>query len=273
MMSATQEHSVSPHKQGQVRLQFDNPPVTETAIGFYFQKIEGWHLLHQGVLWDKFLPKYPELETLPTILDVAPQQKVLFDLNSPTLRTGFTNRERTQLVQVQDGLLLHNWRKTTESPKYHRYAELREQLREDWSTFRGYLRQRSLKEPVVSRCEVSYFNNLVRNEDWKDFSDLSEIFTVWRGLPHSNSYGTVQMAVFNVFYQLDSGVANIAVQPAIRSSDGKEIIQFTLTCSVTPKTSEDDELFHCLDECHENARRVFVDFTTDEVRERWRQIK
>jgi len=272
-MSTTQEHSVSPHKQGQVRLHFDNPPVTETSIGFYFQKIEGWNLLHQGVLWERFRAKYPVLEILPPILDVAPQTKLHLDLTSPIMRTGFSNREKTQLVQIQDGLLLHNWRKTTESPEYHRYAETRQQLHEDWNTFWGYLRQNSLKDPAVSRCEVSYFNHFVRNEDWKDFSELSDIFTVWKALPQSSSYGTVHMAGFNVFYQLDSGVANIAVQPAIRSSDGKEIIQFTLTSSALPQSSEEGELFRCLDECHENARRVFVDFTTEKVRERWKQTR
>jgi uncharacterized protein (TIGR04255 family) len=271
-MNTTQEHLVSPHKQGQVRLHFENPPVTETSIGFYFQRIEGWNVLHQGVLWDKFRAKYPVLEVLPPILDVAPQTKFHLDLSSPIMRTGFSNHEKTQLVQIQDGLLLHNWRKTTESPEYHRYEEVRQRLREDWSIFLSYLRQTSLKDPVVSRCEVSYFNNFVRNEDWKDFSELSDIFTVWKGLPQ-DSYGTVQMAGFNVFYQLDSGIANIAVQPAIRSNDGKEIIQFTLTSSAPPRISEEEELFRCLDECHENARRVFVDFTTEKARERWKQSR
>ena len=132
------------------------------------------------------------------------------------------------------------------------------------------MKERLAKEPAVSRCEVTYFNHLVRNEDWKDFSDLAEIFTPWRGVPPS--YGTVQMATFNVFYQLDTGFVNIAVQPGIRSNDGKEIIQFTLSSSVLPKNSENEELFRCLtDEAHENAQRAFADFTTEKARERWKQ--
>jgi uncharacterized protein (TIGR04255 family) len=247
-----------------------NPPVTETSVGFYFQKIEGWHILHQGLLWKKFQTIYPELEILPTIVESAPQQRIQFDLNAPVLRTGFADTTRTQLVQIQDGLLLHNWRKTSEAPKYERYEMVCSHLRNDWGTFRDYLREEKLKGPVVSRCEMSYFNHLVRNEDWKEFSELSEIFTVWRALPASASYGTVQIAAFNVLYRLDSGTANVAVQPAIRANDGKEIIQFSLSSSVVPKSSEDEELFRCLDECHENAQRAFVDFTTDGARERWR---
>ncbi len=260
---------MSPHKQGQARLQLANPPVTETSIGFYFQKIEGWHLLHQGILWEKFRTKYPVLEFLPTILD-APQQKIQLDFNSPILRTGFADTTRTQLVQIQDGLLLHNWRKTPEAPKYNRYEMVRSLLREDWKTFCSYLREASLKDPVVSRCEMSYFNHLVRGVEWKDFSDLPEIFTTWRGVSQPAASGALQMAAFNVAYRVGRGMVNVVAQPGIRSNDGKEVIQLTLSSSVAPNNSQEEELFQCLDECHEYAGSAFVDFTTDKARERWR---
>ena len=76
--------------------------------------------------------------------------------------------------------------------------------------------------------------------------------------------------MFNVAYRVDKGIVNVAVQPGIRSNDGKEVIQLTLSSSVAPNNSEDEELFRTLDECHENAARAFVDFTTDKVRERWK---
>jgi uncharacterized protein (TIGR04255 family) len=272
-VSTTQEHPVSPHKQGQANLQLENPPVVETSVGFHFAKLEGWHLLRQGLLWGKFRPEYPELEILPMIVQAATPQTFQFDMNSPVMRTGFTDKSRTQLVQIQDGLLLHNWRKTNESPQYKRYDAIRSRLRSDWATFRAYLHEESLKDPVVLRCEMSYFNHLVRNEDWKDFADLSDTFTVWKGLPESSSYGTAQVAAFNVMHQLDSGTVNVIAQPGIRPSDGKEVIQFSLTSSVKPKSSDDEELFRCLDECHENARRAFFDFTTDKARNRWREIR
>ena len=261
---------MSPQRQGQTSLRFNNPPVTETSVGFYFQKIEGWHLLHQGLLWSKFRTEYSELEILPTIMDAGPQHRLQLDFNAPVLRTGFSDSTRTKLVQIQDGLLLHNWRKTPEAPKYKRYEMVRSLFREDWNIFRGYLREASLKDPIVSKCEMSYFNHLVRGEEWKDFSDLSEIFTTWRGVSQPAASGTLQMAAFNVAYRVDRGIVNVAVQPGIRSNDGKEVIQLTLSSYVAPNNSEDEELFRTLDECHENAARAFVDFTTDKVRERWK---
>jgi uncharacterized protein (TIGR04255 family) len=261
------------NRQGQIRMEFGNPPVAETAIGFYFQRVEGWNVLHYGALWERFRTKYPEYEFLPLILDSPPQPNIALDFASFPIRVGFADKTKTQLVQTQNGLFLHNWRKTADVPEYQRYETIRSQLRQDWNTLRDYLRERSLKDPAVTRCQMDYFNHLVRGEEWQDLSDLPKTFTVWRGLKQSGASGKLQMASFSVSYGVERGTVNIVVQPAIRTSDGKEIIQFTLSSSVVPANSEDEELFTSLDDCHNNAARAFIDFTTAEARERWKQNK
>lgn len=272
-MTTMQERSLSPHKLGKATLHLANPPVAETSAGFYFQKVEGWSILHQGLLWDRFRQRYPLLEILPTIVDPARQPIIQFTPDAPLLRTGFTDPSKTQLVQFQDTLLMHNWRKSDKDPTYHRYERLKQNLRDDWATFTDFLRHNSLGEPVVPRCEMSYFNHLVRGQDWSDFSELSDFFTVWRTPPADAAFGTIQIAAFNVLYKLETGTVAVLVQPAILASDGKEIIQFSLAASAPPKNSQTDALFACLDECHENAHRAFVDFTTEAARERWKQQK
>jgi uncharacterized protein (TIGR04255 family) len=269
-MSTTQEHFVSSGKREQARVELGNPPIAETSVGFYFKRIDGWNAVHQGALWARFHSKYPELELLPPVVDAAPQTRVSFDIASFLVRTCFVDKTKTHLVQVQDGLLLHNWRKTTDSLHYQRYESMRELLREDWNNLREYVRERSFKIPSVTRCEMSYFNHLVRGEEWQDFSDLPKIFTMWRGVPESNASGTLQMASFAMSYRIERGTVNVAVVPAVRSTDGKELIQFSLTSSVEPNSSDDEELFRCLNDCHENAARAFIEFTTDQARERWR---
>ena len=267
-MTTTQEHAVS--FSNQTRIDLANPPVAETSVGFYFHRIEGWNPVHQGALWEKFRTKYPGLEILPPVVDAASPPKVILDFASFLIRTAFVDHTKTQLVQIQDGLVLHNWRKTAGTPEYQRYETIRSLLREDWRNFQSYLQERSLKSTAVTRCEMSYFNHLVRNEEWEEFSDLSKLFTVWRGIPEPSAGGKLQMASFAVSYRIEKGTVNISVQPAIRSNDGKEIIQFTLTSSIVPGGSDEQELFQCLDECHENAARAFVEFTTEQARERWK---
>lgn len=272
-MTTSQEQAVSSSEQKGIRMEFGKPPVAETAVGFYFEKIEGWSILHHGALWERFRPKYPDYEFLPTILDTPPQPNSMFDVSSFPVRVGFVDKTKTQLVQTQNGLLIHNWRKRAESDEYQRYQTIRSQLQEDWSVLNAYLLKMSLKIPCVTRCQMDYFNHLVRGEEWQDFSDLPKTFAVWRGLQQSAVTGKLQMASFSVSYRLDRGTVNIVVQPAIRTNDGKEIIQFTLSSSMVPTNSGDEELFACLDECHNNAARAFIDFTTDEARERWKQTK
>jgi len=275
-MTTTQEHEVSArNEQRQFRISFCNPPVAEVAAGFYFQKIEGWNILHQGALWERFRNQYPDSEFFAPIVD-APlkfpiQLNITDTVASMLVRAGFVDKTKTQLVQTQDGLLIHNWRKTPGHPEYHRYESIRTHLNDDWRIFRSYLRDKSLGTPSVTRCQIDYFNHLVRGEAWQDFSELPRIFTAWRGLLKSPKDSTLQAASFSVSYTMGRGTINIVVQPAIRNIDGKELIQFTLSSSMPPTSSTDDGLFSCLDECHDNAARAFVDFTTDEARERWNQ--
>jgi len=273
-MSPIQEHSLSRQRQGKVQLGLRNPPVFETSVGFHFNRLEGWHVLHQGLLWERFREKYPEAEFFPPmpLIDAQGQMRVELNASSPIARTGFVNKAKTQLVQIQDGLLLHNWRKTAGSPEYMRYENVCSSFREDWTIFRKYLAEEGLKQPSVTRCEMTYFNQLVRGKDWEEFSELAEILVVCGSLPPAHtSFGTVQIGAFNLAYNLTSGTVNVVVQPAVRASDGKEIIQFSLTSIATPKSSDDQELFRSLDECHENAQRAFFDFTTEKARERWKQ--
>jgi uncharacterized protein (TIGR04255 family) len=274
VMTTTQEHPVSfSDRHGEARMEFSNPPVAETSLGFYFQKIDGWNVLHHGALWERFRSKYPDYEFLPLVIDVQPQGQpgLTLNLSSPPLRVGFVDKTKTQLVQMQDNFFLHNWRKTSHVLEYQRYETVKAQLREDWNILQSYLQDSSLKQPAVARCQMDYFNHLVRGVDWQDFADLPGIFTVWRGVQQSTASGELQTVSFNLSYRLASGTVNVAVQPAIRTNDGKEIIQFTLSSSVASSKAEGEGLFASLDECHANAALAFLDFTTDRAREKWRQ--
>jgi len=272
-MTITQERALSfSGQQDEIRMEFGKPPVAETAVGFYFEKIEGWNILHHGALWERFKPKYPDCEFLPTILDTPPQLNNMFDLSNVPIRVGFVDKTKTQLVQTQNGLLIHNWRKRAENDRYQRYQTIRSQLQEDWNILNTYLHESSLKISKVTRCQVDYFNHLVRGEEWQDFTDLPKTFRVWRGLEQP-VVGNLEMASFSVSYRVAGGTVHILVQPAVRTSDGKEVIQFTLSSSIAPTNPSDDDLFACLDKCHNYATQAFIDFTTEEARERWKQNK
>src|SRR5690242_20146090 len=113
-------HSPLPAKS----MDLKKPPVVETALGCYFSPIDKWNVLHFGVLWTKFRAKYPHVEVPPPVgQQVALPVSVHWapgDVLIP-IRALFTDVQKTQLVQLQTDLFLHNWRKTESADQYEHY--------------------------------------------------------------------------------------------------------------------------------------------------------
>jgi uncharacterized protein (TIGR04255 family) len=254
-------------------MDFDKPPVAETSLGFFISKIPGWNVLHFGALWERFKKKYPLTEFPPPIISgiVGPPITLQWTPSESMipLRILFTDTSRTQLVQVQNDFFFHNWRKTDKTPNYAHYDQMLPLFKEDWGTFLEFLKIEGLDRPKVLRCEMSYFNHIVRGQDWENFEDLPRLFRVWRGFDKSGVFTNLEVAAFNVAHSVGKGKAQIVVSPGVRTADGKEILQMNVTASVVPNGSEDEVLFEALGECHHIALTSFDSFMTDEALNKW----
>ncbi|MGH9681686.1 MAG: hypothetical protein ACRD4Y_17200, partial [Candidatus Acidiferrales bacterium] len=142
---------------------------------------------------------------------------------------------------------------------------------EDWRRFSSFLGEQGLKRPAISRCEMSYFNHLVRGADWNDYSDVPDIFPVWNAGTLKGPANKPSTVAFSMSHSISEGSVSFAVQPGVREADGKEIIQLTVTASTYPSNQEDAELFDCLNLCHENAVNGFISFTTDKMHKTWKR--
>ncbi len=253
---------------------FKKPPVVETSAGFHFIPMQGWTVLHYGLLWEKLAARYQRSEFNPPILEpgeisVDPTKGFA---NLP-VRVSFVDASNTNLVQVQNNFILHNWRKSETLSLYQHYSATRDALTTDWRTFRDFLSQHSLKFTEVVRCEASYFNHLVRGESWQSYSELPELFPAWKGTsPDGALLSTPQMIGITASYSRKDGMLQIASQPALRQ-DGKEIIQLTITATGRPPAQGDDSLFGCLDGCHQAAVHGFIEFTSEKLHSRWERIR
>jgi len=257
-----------------VRLDLERPPVVETSLGFYFSRVAGWNILHFGALWEKFRAKYPITEFPPPILPNIASPPFKFEWNPSDsivpIRACFTNAQKTQLVQLQQELFLHNWRKTDATSDYQHYDTILPLFKQDWATFLEFLAERGLHRPKVARCEMSYFNHIVRGEEWQEFADLPRLFRAWRGFEGDEVFKNPELVAFNVVQKVGKGQVMVAVSPAVRTIDGKEILQLNVTGTVVPTDSEDDGLFAGLGECHEIALKGFQSFVSEESMTRWR---
>ena len=66
-----------------------------------------------------------------------------------------------------------------------------------------------------------------------------------------------------------NGALVVNVQPAIRNSDSKEIIQFRLTATGEPKSSNLDDILSCFDAERNWIVRSFLEMTTAKMHQVW----
>lgn len=251
---------------------FERPPVAETALGVVFAPISRWTLLHFGLFWDKVRQNYPTTEVRtaagPGELRFSAGEGV--DFNAFPVRTVFVDSSGTQLIQVQRNAFIRNWRQTEQTTDYEHYENVRPLFERDWKVFQGFLDEESLGGVEVVQCEVTYINHLVRGKEWETFGDVSRIFRVWSGGKVGDLRAS-QMVSFMTAYELpnNTGRLQVTVQPGIRKSDSKEIIQFVLTATGKPASSNLSDILKWLDIGHVAVVTGFKEFTTPDMHSYW----
>lgn len=251
---------------------FQRPPVAETALGVVFAPLAGWSVLHFGLLWERFRELYPETE----IKTAGGPGEVRFtategiDFSALPIKAMFIDRSGNQLVQIQRNAFIRNWRQTEQSVEYEHYENVRPLFQRDWKTFCGFLDSEELGQVEVVQCEVTYINHLVRGKEWQTFDDVSRIFRIWAGA-NVDSLSASQMVSFVTVFELPekAGTLQVVLQPGLRKRDAKEIIQFSLTATGKPADSSSAEILKWLDLGHVAVVSSFRDLTTPEMHGHW----
>ena len=256
---------------GQSSPVFDSPPVVETALGMRFAPIEGFSVVHFGQLLNAFRSDYDHFELKPPLGSTV---QFSFDAQSASfnipMRCWYVNADNTQLVQVQNDLLIRNWRATPEKKQYQHFDTISPLFRRDWEKFCDFLGEHGMPRPAVWQCEVTYVNHLIRGREWNTFEDLPRLFPIWRPPDVGGIFQTTEMAAFNTTFKLPDGAGriNFNLQPGV-TSEGKEILQLTVTASGKPASQENADLYEWLDYGHFAVVNGFVRFTSPEAHKMW----
>lgn len=127
--------------------------------------------------------------------------------------------------------------------------------------------------PDVSSCEVTYINHLEKGAGWHDFADLSNVLKCWSPCRAGDYLPPARAVTLEAFYEMlpEKGSLLVNLLPAIRSFDGKEILQLTLVARCQPHSSGLDDLLRCLDLGRQWIVRGFNDLTTDAMHNIWRK--
>lgn len=258
---------------------FENPPAVETYLGVHFHPLENWKIPHFGLFWNHIKREYPKVEVRPALISGevpsfelaigGPQAEM-----NPPVRCWFINQSETRLIQVQNNLFIHNWRRPAGGDEqYSHYDDLRPIFEEEWRRFTDFLAEQAIGKVNVTMCEATYINHLDRGVGWESFADIPEVFPCWSGLTSGSFLPPPQTAAIRAFYRMKQpeGQLEIAAQPAIRQTDAREIIQLNVTGRCKPASSDQRDILLSLDAAREWVVRGFTDFTSTKMHEVWRR--
>lgn len=257
---------------------FKNPPAVETYLGVHFDPLEGWKLPHYGLFWNRIRHDYPKVEVRPPI---ASREGMSFEfvgmtepqgeLNIPA-RCWFINQDNMRLIQVQNNIFIHNWRRHAGTGEpYSHYDDLRPIFEQEWHRFTEFVRDENIGIPKANLCEVAYINHLDRGVGWQGLAELPEVFPCWSGVTSGGYLPSPQAVAIRAFYRMKEpeGVLEVSLQPALRQADAKDIFQLTLTGRCKPMSSDESSIISALDAAREWVVRGFTDFTSTKMHEIW----
>lgn len=251
---------------------YDNPPVIETVIGVEFEPIHSWQIPHFGLFWSLIRSEYQECSVQPPLPDQVEkfgnERNVLtINLNPhPNARCWFFDKNSNWLLQIQNNRFLSNWKRNKSS--YPNYQGFYDRFEGEWNKFNNFLANENLGKPKLLQCEVSYINHI---EVFTDFNNLTEIFPVWAGYKKESFLPNPEAVAINTVYIIpeNRGRLYIAMQPVVRHSDIKTVIQLSVTAKL--KIASNQEMKEVISVAHEWVVKGFTDFTSDKIHESWQR--
>lgn len=266
---------------------YDQPPVTEVALGVQFESLPGLNTVEVGALWERFARKYPLTEDQPLLSpaievpmpDIG-RSRIRLQLGEvAAVRSWFLSRDRSRLIQVQRDRLLHNWRRDEGDGLYPRYSALLKSFRSAYTTLDRFVKERELGEIVVQQCEVTYINHIDAGTTWRRHGQAHKLVTPltgrysdrWLGEPEQ-----VQLAERHAITDEDGefiGRLHITLEPVLRLDDRNPAYALTLTARGAPLSAGLKGAVAFLDVGHEQVVRGFTSFTSASMQKEWGRTK
>lgn len=251
---------------------FSNPPLTEVVCSFRFKYLDRLFAPFLGSYWDRIKDEYSILEEKPPIasissegMDVGSPEDLEFVLNP---RFWFTNPENYSLIQVQKNRFIHNWRKKDEEAQYPRYKTVSKEFFNRFEEFENFLSEFKIGKIEPLEYELTYVNHIPSGDCWNSLDDLSGVLKSFKGKTwQTNKLKELRGFNWTSNYELPdaNGLLISKVQSAIRNSDRKEFLQFSLIARGIDKNRSIDQMKPWFDMAHEWIVEGFSDLTSDAI--------
>lgn len=264
---------------------FERPPVTEVVLSIQFAALTAFRTLHVGLLWDKLRQEYPnasEQPPLPPVFETfgaalafaPPRLEIQTFLSPPMHRFWFETADGSELLQVQQDRILHNWRKREKEQEYPRYETIREQFVADIGAFNDFLNKEGLGEVRPNQCEVNYINSIELADADSPYTRLERITPLWTGSFAENYGNEIENTAIQSRFVLQEGGqpygrAYVSFTPAVLPAENRPVMRLDITVRGKPRQQTLESAFDMLDQEREIVVRTFAAVTTPELWEMW----
>ena len=259
---------------------FDAPPVVETVLGIEFVPLAQWDVPHFGLFWNEIRSEFPNFESKPPLgsaiesPEAMPVRLQLELQEKLDPRCWFLTDDKQRLIQVQNNRFLYNWRKGDSATPYPEYdASVRPAFARESKRFSDFLSTVGLGPIEVLQGEVTYVNHLEIGKGWLSAADLTNVLRCWAEPKGGTFLPSPEGVSLDVRYRFPKnlGRLHVSLRPAVRNTDGAEILQLKLTARGRPEGSDLDSALIWLDTGREWVVRGFADLTTDAMHKIWRR--
>jgi len=268
---------------------FETPPVVEVALSVQFEPLLGLRVAHLGRLWASYVADgftqtedHRNLESVQEPFDPRQfAQDVGIRFRSfdkpPIPRVWFLNELGTELIQVQNDRVIHNWRKAGEDVDYVRYPKIRERFAESFARFEAFTNAEALGPIIPNQCEITYTNHLVSGEGWTDQGQMDQIFSFWKATDH-DFLPEAENASATIRYVIPGengdpvGRLHVDIQPAFRNPDFRPMLILNLTARGAPLGPGQLGMMAFFDLGREWIVRGFAAITNDRMHAIWRRV-
>jgi uncharacterized protein (TIGR04255 family) len=251
---------------------YKNPPVGEVACGLIFKPLQNLLIPHFGLFWQEVKESFPNCAHAQRLLEGNLEA---FDSlsNFPLPRVWLIGKSEREIIQIQNDRLHFNWRRVEAEDNYPHYSLVIEQYKKFFKIFSKFLENNNLDSIEPVRCELTYFNYLLKGEEWESNLDLRDIFPDLGWRPNSERFlGCFEKFMVEGDFPLKDNTGEIAgrlkvnLKQGTRRIDGLPLIVFELTASTACADKPLEAIWEWFALAHTWIVKGFEDLTGNEIK-------
>jgi uncharacterized protein (TIGR04255 family) len=189
----------------------------------------------------------------------------------PLRRVFFIQPPGNFLMQLQQGRILHNWRKVADSDEYPRYETAFPRFAKSWETLKHFAESAGLSEPQPEVFELTYINHITK-DGAKFPRDIWDFLAFYGKTPNAAIAGDSSTVAMNFSWQLPDGMGTLIfdLKHGLRPADSREVLLIELSARGKAKEGE-NSMKDWFQVAHDAIVNTFDVLTSDSAHVLWRK--